>query len=107
MRFFDRHYSYSCRVGLGVNFFPKKEVFSMDEMITYLNCFEKLITYNNRMVEAIGDCPNLEIRVTSDSPFWKTVKSIGDWKCQRIASQTGLVLCLWMKFALVMAARPS
>lgn len=55
----------------------------MEDMITYLNRFDEFITYNNKMAEAIGDCPNLEIRVNSDNPFWKTVKSIGNWKCQR------------------------
>ncbi len=54
----------------------------MDELVSCLNSFDELLKYKANWIEMIGDCPNVEMRVKSDSPFWRTVSVRSLWRCQ-------------------------
>lgn len=54
----------------------------MDEWINSLNNLDDLIKYNSKMVEVIGDCPNIEIPILPDNPLWRTIDRKDDYMCQ-------------------------
>lgn len=55
----------------------------MDEIIESLNNIEMLLKVRTDLVQQIGDCPNLEIKVFGEPIFWKTIKQKNGWECQQ------------------------
>ena len=51
-------------------------------MEEYINSFEKLLQYNAGLLDAIGDCPNIERAVKPHNAFWKSIESKGEYDCQ-------------------------
>lgn len=51
----------------------------MDDMMTCFNYFEELIKNNNKIVEAIGDCPNLEVQSPVFISYAESGKKIIIW----------------------------
>jgi len=74
----------------------------MKEYESVINSFEELIRYNSGMIEAIGDCPNIERpiyweAIYREPIFWQRIASKGRFTCQmnlftgkcRIVSSSG------------------
>lgn len=53
------------------------------ELMNGMDGLNGLMKFGNHWVEAVGDCPNLEIHVSPDDPFWKTISRNNSWKCQQ------------------------
>lgn len=45
----------------------------MDDYASIVNAFEELIKYNAGIIEAIGDCPNIERVVNREPVFWRSI----------------------------------
>ena len=54
----------------------------MDEYASVVDTFEELIKYNAGVIDAIGDCPNIERLVNKEPVFWKSIDSNGGYDCQ-------------------------
>lgn len=72
----------------------------MDEFAGVVNTFDELIKCNAGIIDAIGDCPNIEVPVNRDSVFWKRIETKCGYECQmnvlsgkcRVVSPSGIRL---------------
>ena len=72
----------------------------MDEFASVVNTFEELIKYNADIIDAIGDCPNIEVPVSQEPVFWRKIEAKCGYECQmnilsgkcRVVSPSGIRL---------------
>ncbi len=54
----------------------------MDEFVGVVNAFDDLMKYNTSLIDAIGDCPNIEMPVNREPIFWRKIGDKGGYECQ-------------------------
>ncbi len=70
----------------------------MNDFANIVNTFEDLIKYNVGLIDAIGDCPNIERPVNKEPVFWKKIDAKSGYECQvnlfsgkcRVVSPSGI-----------------